>query len=62
MTIEEAHKEEMIHYIEQAIERLELAMNVIECDEKFSNGQSQVLNGIYDKANEVVEILKTIVD
>jgi len=60
MTIEQAHKEEMVHYIEQSIERLELAMNVVECDDSFNNGQSEMLNEIYDKLSAVTKLLDSI--
>ena len=60
MTIEEAHKQEMTEYIKSAIEYLEMAMNVVECDDKFNNGQSKELNIIYDKANNSIKSLENI--
>lgn len=60
MTIEEALKQEMLEYIKSAIDYLEMALNVVECDDKFNNGQSQELNKIYDKTAETLKTLKDI--
>jgi hypothetical protein len=61
MTIEEAHKQEMSEYIKSAIEYLEMALNVVECDDKFNDGQSEKLNQIYDKVSSTVKTLESIV-
>lgn len=58
--IENAHKQEMCEYVKSAIYYLELAMNVIECDDKFNDGQSEKLNKIYDKVTEAKGILESV--
>ena len=58
MNIEDAHEQEMIEYIKSAIHYLGLAMNAVECDDKFNDGQSEKLNKIYDKASKAIEILE----
>ena len=60
MTKEQSHKEKMLHYVEQSIESLESAMNVLECDDNFNNGQSNILNDMYEKIINSVELLKNI--
>jgi len=50
----------MLHYVEQSIESLESAMNVLECDDNFNNGQSNILNDMYEKIINSVELLKNI--
>lgn len=60
MTIEEAHNKEMCEYIKSAIEYLEMALNVVECDDKFSGGQSEKLNQIYDKVSDTLKTLESI--
>lgn len=60
MTIEEAHKQEMLEYIKSAIDYLEMALNVVECDDKFNNGQSQELSKVYDKTAKTLKILEDI--
>lgn len=60
MGIEEAHEQEMCEYIKSAIHYLELATNVLECDDKFNDGQSEKLNRIYDKSIEAIKILETV--
>ena len=60
MTIEEAHRLEMLEYAKSAIYYLELALNVIECDDRFNNGQSEMLNNIYDKSSKVIKELESL--
>lgn len=60
MNSEETHKQEMIEYIKSAIYYLEMATNVLEYDDRFNDGQSKVLNKIYDKGTEAIKILKNI--
>lgn len=60
MTIEEAHKQEMLEYIETAISYLGMALNVIECDDNFNEGQSKKLDRIYDKSINAIKILESI--
>ncbi|MFT9493400.1 hypothetical protein [Anaerosolibacter sp.] len=57
MNIEENEcKQGVYEYIQLAIDNLEKAMNVIECDERFNDGQSEKINEMYDKIR--VQILK----
>lgn len=60
MTIEDAYKKEMNEYIKSAIEYLEMALNVVECDDKFNDGQSEELNQIYDKVSNTIKSLEDI--
>ena len=53
------HKQEMIAYIKNAVEYIEMAMNVVECDDEFNDGQSELLNAIYKDASKAWDILKT---
>lgn len=59
MTIEEAHKQEMFEYIKSAIHYLEMATNVVECDDGFNDGQSDELNKIYCNIAGVIKLLET---
>ena len=59
MDLEMAHKQEMIAYIKNAVEYIEMAMNVVECDDEFNDGQSELLNAIYKDASKAWDILKT---
>lgn len=59
MTIEEAHKQEMFEYIKSAIDYLEMATNVVECDDRFNDGQSDGLNKIYVNIAGVIKLLET---
>lgn len=60
MTIEEAHKQEMLEYIKSAINFLEMALNVVECDDKYNNSQSAELSRTYDKVADAVKTLESI--
>lgn len=62
MTIEEAHMQEMTEYIKSAVEYLEMAMNVVECDDDFNKGQSEKLNKIYDKSEEALKTIEPIIN
>jgi len=59
MDLEMVHKQEMIAYIKNAVEYIEMAMNVVECDDEFNDGQSELLNAIYKDASKAWDILKT---
>ena len=54
--VENECKQGMYVYINLAIDNLKKAMNVLECDERFNDGQSEKLNETYDKIR--VQILK----
>lgn len=57
MNIEENEvKQEVYVYINLAIDNLKKAMNVIECDERFNDGQSEIINKTYE--NIQIQILK----
>jgi hypothetical protein len=58
--VQSAHKNEMYEYIKSAIHYLELAQNVVECDDKFNDGQSEELNEIYDKVAEAIKLIENI--
>lgn len=58
--VEEAHRKEMLEYIKSSIYYLEMAMNVVECDDNFNDGQSEKLNKMYDKTSEVIKTLENI--
>lgn len=60
MTAEEAHKQEMLKYIKSSIEYLEMAANVIECDDNFNEGQSKKIDPIYNKCINAIKILESI--
>jgi hypothetical protein len=53
-------KQEIDGYIDLVIDSLEKAMNVIECDERFNDGQSENLNKVYDKIRVQIIKLKSI--
>ena len=57
---EEVRKQEMLEYIKSAIHLLEKALNVVECDENFNNGQSYKLNKIYEKTTKKIKELENI--
>lgn len=60
MNIEEAHKQEMHEWIKQAVEYLEMAMNVVECDNNFNEGQSETLDKIYHVTAKAIKSLESI--
>lgn len=57
MTIEERNKQEMLKNIESAKYYLEHALSVVECDDRFNDGQSSELNMIYDKISRAMKEL-----
>lgn len=60
MTIEEAHRQEMIIYINSAKDYLRMAQNVVECDDKFNDGQSKMLDEMYDSISKSLKELEKI--
>lgn len=60
MKIEEAHRQEMIAYINSAKDYLGMAQNVVECDDKFNDGQSKMLNEMYDSISKSLKELEKI--
>ena len=47
-------------YVDNAIENLEYAMNIVECNDNFNNAQNEEIDNIYQKLSSAIKILENI--
>lgn len=57
---EEKVKVQMLSYITGATKQIEYAMNIVEADDNFNNGQNNELNELYKKIGHAWDILINI--
>ncbi|MGG7143566.1 hypothetical protein ACQPVP_08875 [Clostridium nigeriense] len=59
MTVEEC-KEKIRNYIRHSIDSLEIAMNLIECDDDLNNSEDKEIDNVYQKISSSIKILEDI--
>lgn len=59
MTVEEC-KEKIKNYTKYSIDSLEIAMNMIECNDELNDGQNEEMDSIYQKLSSAIKILEDI--
>lgn len=58
--IENIIKQEIVNYVEQSKICLELALNVVESDDNFNDGQCKKVNELYDKISKIYDEFKNV--